>query len=122
MVFITLKLIVLLKKFSEFSNLRVSVLFCLIVTKLYYELVNNHFCLVNYKLLCLFSNLSDAINVINVINVCCCCCLILPFAFARFLNIGISHQYNASFFTPLSYLLWRLSFHSYISLFFLKKT
>ena len=43
MVFITLKLIVFLKNFGEFSNFRVSVLFCLIVTKLYYELVNNHF-------------------------------------------------------------------------------
>ena len=48
-------------KFNEFSNFKVSVLFCLIVTKLYYELVNNHFLLVNYKLFCLFSVLSDAI-------------------------------------------------------------
>ena len=32
-----------LKKFSEFSNFKVSVLFCLIVTKFHYELVNNHF-------------------------------------------------------------------------------
>ena len=31
----------------------------------------------------------------------------------RFLNISVSHQSNASFFTPLSYLLWRLSFPSY---------
>ena len=61
MVFITLKLIVILIKFSEFSNFKVSVLFCLIVTKLYYELVNNHFFLVNYKLFCVFSVLSDAI-------------------------------------------------------------
>ena len=59
MVLITLKLIVFFK-FSEFSNFKVSVLFCLIVTKLYYELVNNHFFLVNYKLFCLFSVLSDA--------------------------------------------------------------
>ena len=56
----------------------------------------------------------------DVINVCCCC-LILPLVFARFLNIGISHQPNASFFTPLSYLLCRLSFRSYTS-FFLKNT
>ena len=55
MVFITLKLIVL------FFLTLVSVLFCLIVTKLYYELVNNHFFLVKYKLFCLFSVLSDAI-------------------------------------------------------------
>ena len=60
MVFITLKLVVFLK-FSEFSNFKVSVLYCQIVTKLYYELVNNHFFLVNYKLFCLFSVLSDAI-------------------------------------------------------------
>ena len=51
MVFITLKLIVFFKKFSEFSNFKVSVLFCVIVTKFVYELVNNLF-LVNYKLLC----------------------------------------------------------------------
>ena len=62
MVFITLKLIVFFKKkFSEFSNFKVSALFCLIVTKLYYELVNNHFFLLNYNLFCLFLVLSDAI-------------------------------------------------------------
>ena len=33
---------------------------------------------------------------------------------------GISHESNASFFTPLSYLLWRLSFCSY-TIFFLEK-
>ena len=60
MVLITLKLIVFFK-FSESPNFKVSVLFCLIVTKLYYELVNNHFFLVTYKLFCLFSVLSDAI-------------------------------------------------------------
>ena len=121
-----------LKKFSEFSNFKVSVLFCLIVSKLFYELVNNRFFLVNYRLFCLFSVLSDAILALllrfvfynghkffDVINVCCCC-LFLPFVFARFLNIGISHQSNASFFTPLIYLLWRLSFRSYTS-FFKKK-
>ena len=46
MVFITLKLIVFFfnfLKFSDISNFKVSVHFCLIVTKLYYELVNNHF-------------------------------------------------------------------------------
>ena len=48
-------------KFSEFSSFKFSVRFCLIVTKLYYELVNNHFFLVNYNLFCLFSVLSDAI-------------------------------------------------------------
>ena len=88
----------------------------------------------NCKLFCLFSVLFDAILTLllsfvfhnghkffDVINVCCCCCLILPLVFAHFLNIGISHQSNASFFTPLSYLLWRLSFRSYTS-FFLKNT
>ena len=59
MFFINLKLIVFLI-FSEFSNFKVSVLFCLIVSKLYYELVNNDF-LVNYMLFCLFSVFSDAI-------------------------------------------------------------
>ena len=58
----------------------------------------------------------------DVINICCCC-LILPFVFARFLNIGISDQSNALIFTPLSYLLWRLSFLSYTSFFsFLKNS
>ena len=61
MVFITLKLIVFLKIISEFFSFKVSVLFCLIVAKLYYELVKNHFFLVKYKLFCLFSVLSDAI-------------------------------------------------------------
>ena len=51
----------------------------------------------------------------DVINFCCC--LILPFVFPRFLNIGISHQSNAPFFTQLSYLLLRLSFRSYASFF-----
>ena len=130
MVFFTLKLIVFFKKkFSEISNFKVSLLFCLIVTKPCYELENNRFYLVNYKLFCLFSVLSDAILTLllnfvflnghkffDEINVCCCC-LILSFVFARFLNICISHQSNASFFTPLSYLLWRLSFRSYASFF-----
>ena len=53
MVFITLKLIVFFK-FSEFSNFKVSVFFCLIVTKLYYELVKHHFSLVNYQLIVYF--------------------------------------------------------------------
>ena len=53
MVFTTLKLIVFFK-FSEFSNFEVSVLCCLIVTKLYYELENNHFFLVNYMFFCFF--------------------------------------------------------------------
>ena len=52
-------------------------------------------------------------KVFDVINVCCCC-LILMFALTRLLNIGISHQSGASFFTPLGYLLWRLSFCSYV--------
>ena len=60
MVFITLKLIVFFKNSANFFNFKVSDLFCLIVTMLYYQLVNNHFCLVNYKLFCLFSVLSDA--------------------------------------------------------------
>ena len=59
MVFITLKLFFF--KFSEFSDFKISLLFCLIVTKVYYELVNNHCFLVNNKLFCLFSVLSDAI-------------------------------------------------------------
>ena len=42
MVLITLKLIVF-SKFSEFSNFKVSVLFCLIVTKLIHELAEKHF-------------------------------------------------------------------------------
>ena len=37
-----------------------------------------------------------------------------------FLNIDISHQSNESFFTPLSYLFWRLSFRSYTNFFFKK--
>ena len=51
-------------------------------------------------------------KVFDVIIVCCCC-LILLFALTRLLNIGISHQSGASFFTPLGYLLWKLSFCSY---------
>ena len=90
------------------------------------------FFLVSYKLFCLFSVLSDAILTLLLsfvfknghkffdVNDVCCCCLILPFVFVRFLNIGISHQSNASFFTPLKYLLWRLSFRSYTSFFFEK--
>ena len=60
MVFITLKLIVFFLKSANFLTLN-SVLFCLLVIKLYYELVNNHLFLVNYKFFCLFSVLSDAI-------------------------------------------------------------
>ena len=52
-----------------------------------------------------------------VINVCCCCCLILLFVLTRFLYIGIYHKSNASFFTPLSYLLGRLSIRSYTNFF-----
>ena len=65
----------------------------------------------SYKLFCLFSVLSDAILTLSlsfvfimdvlffdVINVCCCC-LVLPFVFARFLNIGLSHQSNAFFYS-----------------------
>ena len=64
MVFITLKLIVFfLKSSANFLTLKF-VFFCLIVTKLCYELVNNRFCLVNYKLFCLFSVLSDAILIL----------------------------------------------------------
>ena len=133
MVFINLKTIRNQLKFffSEISNFKVSVHFCLIIIKFHYELVNNLFFLVNYKLFYLFSVLSDTILTLllsfvfqngqkffHVINVCCC--LILTFVFARSLNIGISHQSNASFFTPLSYLLWRLSFRSYTSFFFRK--
>ena len=62
----------------------------------------------SYKILCLVSVLFDAIltsllsflyghKVFYVINVCCCCRLILLFVLSRFLNIGISHQSNASF-------------------------
>ena len=58
-------------------------------------------------------------NVFDVINVFCCC-LILLFVLTSFLNIGISHQSNASFFSQLSYLLWRLSFRSYTNFFFEK--
>ena len=46
-----------------------------------------------------------------------CCCLILLFVLTRFLDITIFHQSNASFFTPLSYLPWRLSFRSYNNVF-----
>ena len=53
------------------------------------------------------------INFFDVINVCCCCCLILLFVLTRFLNIDILQQSNALIFTPLSYLLWRLSYRSY---------
>ena len=42
------------------------------------------------------------------------------FVLTRFLNIGISQQFNASIFTPLSYLLWTLSYRSYTI--FLKNT
>ena len=42
------------------------------------------------------------------------------FVLTRFLNIDILQQSNASIFTPLSYLLWRLSYRSYRI--FLKKT
>ena len=60
-------------------------------------------------------------KVFDVINVCCCCCcLILLFVSTRFLNIGISQQSNASIFTPLSCLLWSLSYRSYTI--FLKNT
>ena len=41
------------------------------------------------------------------------CCLILLFVLTRFLNIDTLQQSNASIFTPLSYLLWRLSYRSY---------
>ena len=62
MVFITLKLIVFFLNSATFLTFLLKfVLFCLIVTKLYYELLNNHFFPVNYKLFCLFSVLSDAI-------------------------------------------------------------
>ena len=37
----------------------------------------------------------------------------LLFVLTGFLSIGMWHQSSASFFNPLSYLLWRLSFHSY---------
>ena len=80
----------------------------------------------NYRLFCLFSASSDAFLTFllifvghiffDVINVCCCC-FILLFVLTRSLNIGISHESNASFFTPLSYLLWRLFFHSYTNFF-----
>ena len=49
---------------------------------------------------------------LDVINVCCYC-LILLIVLTRFLYNGRSHQSNASFFTPLCYLLWRLSYCSY---------
>ena len=88
--------------------------------------------LVIYKLFCLVLGSSHGMltlilnfvfqngqKVFDVINVyCCCCCLILLFVLTRFLNIGISQQFNASIFTPLSYLLWTLSYRSYT--FFLK--
>ena len=39
------------------------------------------------------------------------------FGLTHFLIIGRSHHSNADFFTPLSYLLWRLSFRSYTNFF-----
>ena len=54
-------------------------------------------------------------------DIVCCCCLIMLFVLTRFLNIRIAHQSNASYFSPLSYLLWRLSFCSNTN-FFLKNT
>ena len=130
MVFITLKLVVFSKNSANFLTLK----FLFFIVKLLPSFIMNWwitiFFLVNYKLFCLFSVLSDAILTLlwsfvfqngykffDVINVCC---LILPFVFVRFLNIGISHQSNASLFTSLTYLLWRLSFRSYTNFFFEK--
>ena len=87
--------------------------------------------LVKYRLFLLASVLSDVVltllfsfflknghKVFDVINVCCCCCcLILLFVLTRFLNNYLSHQSIVSFFTPLSYLFWRLSFRSYTNCF-----
>ena len=85
--------------------------------------------LVIYRLFCLVLGLSEGMltlvlifvfktdKVFDVINVCCCYCLILLFVLTRFLNIFLS---NASNFTQLSYLLWRLSYRSYT--FFWKST
>ena len=63
-----------------------------------------------------FSNGHKIFDEINV----CCCCLILLFVLTCFLVIGNSHESNTSFVTPLSYLLWRLSFRSYTKCFFEK--
>ena len=59
MVFITVKLIVFLKKISEFFKFSVFVLYCLIVTKPLWTGPISF--LVNYKLFFLVSVLSDAI-------------------------------------------------------------
>ena len=51
-------------------------------------------------------------------NCCCCCCLILLFVLTRFLNIGISQQFNASIL-----LHWVVCFRGYLivhTLFFKK--
>ena len=82
--------------------------------------------LTNCELFGLVSILSDAILTFLIkfcffktdvkffdVIIHCCCCLILLFVLTRFLNIGITLQSNASLFTPLSYLLWSLSFRSY---------
>ena len=116
---------------SEFFNFTVFVLFYLIVTKHFMDFSISF--VVIYKLFCLVLGLSDGMLslllnfvfqnghiVFDVINVCCCCCLILLFVSTRFLNIEISQQSNSSIFTPLSCLLWRLSYRSYTI--FLKNT
>ena len=119
MVFITLNLIVF-EEYKPIFKIYSFCSFCLNFTEAYYGLV---------YLICLVSVLSDAIltmllcfvfkmdkKVLNVFNICCCC-LILLFVLTPFRNIGRSHQSNASFCFPLSYLLW-ISFCS----FFLKNT
>ena len=129
MVLISLKLIVLTKKANFSTLLFLFFLSNYCKTFLWTVLI---FFVVIYNLFCLVSVLSDVVlnlllssvfengpKVSDVIIVCCCC-LILLFVLTRFLNIGISHQSRASFFTSMSYLLCRLSFPSYTI--FLKKS
>ena len=87
--------------------------------------------LMKYRLICLFSVLSDAIfTLLNFFFIkadinfgCNQCLLFLLFVLTCLPNNGWSHQSSATFFTPLSHLLCRWSFCSYIVLKnYLKKT
>ena len=116
-------------KISEFCKF-VFVLYCPVLSNcdLYFSLRRPTSFLMNLKLSCWISVLSDAILTLSLSfvfqngqEICdlisfCCCCLILLFVLTRFLNICISQQYNVQLFTPRSNLLRRLSFLSYINL------